>query len=88
MNISGAGLLKYAPNKSNAIKLVEFLLSKDAQKHIVNNTFEYPMIEGVSPHPLVSSMGPKFKQDLETQVSIYATNQAEALEIMTKSGWK
>ena len=88
MNISGAGLLKYAPNKSNAIKLVEFLLSKDAQKHIVNNTFEYPMIEGVSPHPLVSSMGPNFKQDLETQVSIYATNQADALEIMTKSGWK
>merc|ERR1711990_1348485 len=47
MNISGAGLLKYAPNKANAIKLVEFLLSTEAQEHIVNNTFEYPMIAGV-----------------------------------------
>ena len=43
MNISGAGLVKGAPNKINAIKLVEFLLSQEAQNHIVNNTFEYPM---------------------------------------------
>ena len=54
MNISGVGLVKEAPNKENAIKLVEFLLSKEAQEHIVNNTFEYPMIDGVSPHPPVS----------------------------------
>ena len=38
MNISGAGLVKGAPNKANAIKLVEFLLSEEAQNHIVNNT--------------------------------------------------
>ena len=57
MNISGAGLVKGAPNKANAIKLVEFLLSEEAQNHIVNNTFEYPMIAGVSPHPLVVNMG-------------------------------
>ena len=34
MNISCAGLVKGAPNKSNAIKLVEFLLSKEAQESI------------------------------------------------------
>jgi len=45
MNISGGGVLKHAPNKANAIKLLEFLLTKEAQEHIVNNTFEYPMIE-------------------------------------------
>ena len=33
MNISGVGLVKGAPNKENAIKLVEFLLSKEAQEH-------------------------------------------------------
>ena len=47
MNISGGGVLKNAPNPENAKKLLEFLLTKEAQKHIVNNTFEYPMIEGV-----------------------------------------
>jgi len=88
MNISGAGLLKYAPNKANAIKLVEFLLSEEAQEHIVNNTFEYPMIVGVSPHPLVVAMGLDFKQDLNTKVSSYGAKQADALEVMMAAGWK
>ena len=88
MNISGAGLLKHAPNKANAIKLIEFLLSTEAQEHIVNNTFEYPMIAGVSPHPLVVAMGLDFKQDLNTKVSSYGAKQADALEVMTAAGWK
>ena len=88
MNISGAGLVKGAPNKGNAIKLVEFLLSKEAQEHIVNNTFEYPMIAGVSPHPLVVNMGLDFKQDLKTKVVNYGKRQADALEAMTSAGWK
>ena len=88
MNISGAGLVKGAPNKKNAIKLVEFLLSTEAQEHIVNNTFEYPMIEGVSPHPLVVNMGLDFKQDLKTKVVNYGKKQADALEVMLAAGWK
>ena len=83
-----AGLVKGAPNKANAIKLVEFLLSEDAQNHIVNNTFEYPMIKGVSPHPLVVNMGLDFKQDLKTKVVNYGKKQADALEVMTAAGWK
>ena len=88
MNISCAGLVKGAPNKSNAIKLVEFLLSKEAQEHIVNNTFEYPMIAGVSPHELVVNMGLDFKQDLTTKVVNYGKNQAAAVTAMTGAGWK
>jgi len=88
MNISCAGLVKGAPNKANAISLVEFLLSTEAQEHIVNNTFEYPMIEGVSPHPLVVNMGLDFKQDLKTKVVNYGTKQADALEVMLAAGWK
>ena len=88
MNISGAGLVKGAPNKTNAIKLVEFMLSEEAQNHIVNNTFEYPMIAGVSPHPLVVNMGLDFKQDMKTKVGSYGKRQADALEVMTAAGWK
>ena len=88
MNISGAGLVKSSPNKANAIKLVEFLLSKEAQEHIVNNTFEYPMISGVSPHPLVVNMGLDFKQDLKTKVVNYGKKQADALKVMTAAGWE
>ena len=68
--------------------MVEFLLSTEAQEHIVNNTFEYPMIAGVSPHPLVVSMGLDFKQDLKTKVSSYGAKQADALQVMTEAGWQ
>ena len=88
MNISGAGVLTYSPNKDNAIQLIEFLLTKEAQEHIVNNTFEYPMIKGVKPHDLVVEMGLVFKQDLETKASSYEAKQADALEIMLAAGWK
>ena len=53
MNISCAALVKGAPNKANAIALVDYLLSAEAQEHFTNNTFEFPMIAGVSPSPLV-----------------------------------
>ena len=88
MNISGGGVLKHAPNPENAKKLLEFLLTKEAQEHIVNNTFEYPMIEGVEPHDLVKQMGIGFKQDLNTKVVNYEKNQAIALECMLLAKWK
>ena len=88
MNISGAGMLKHAPNKSNAVKLVEFLLSAEAQNHIVNNTFEYPMISGVSANDLVPGKDMSFKQDNKTSVKTYGAKQADALEVMLAAGWK
>ena len=88
MNISGGGVLKNSPNPENAKKLLEFLLTKEAQEHIVNNTFEYPMIDGVEPHDLVKKMGLGFKQDLNTKVVNYEKNQAIALECMLGAKWK
>ena len=89
MNISCAALVKGAPNKDNAIKLVEFLLTPESQEHFVNNTFEFPMIGGVSANPLVvNNIGLDFKQDLKTKVSSYGAKQADALEVMTAAGWK
>ena len=88
MNISGGGVLKNSPNPDNAKKLLEFLLTKEAQEHIVNNTFEYPMIDGVEPHDLVKPMGLGFKQDLNTKVVNYEKNQAIALECMLGAKWK
>ena len=87
INISGGGVLKYSKNKDNAIQLLEFLLSEKAQKHIVNNTFEYPIIENIKPHKLIEEMGLDFKQD-KTKVSSFGKQQAEALKIMTEAGWK
>ena len=89
MNVSCAALVKGAPNKTNAIKLVEFLLTPQSQEHFTNNTFEFPMINGVSPSPLVvNNLGLDFKQDMKTKLASYGKNQAAAVEIMTAAGWK
>ena len=88
MNISCAALVKGAPNKANAIALVDYLLSPEAQEHFTNNTFEFPMIAGVSPSPLVvNNLGLDFKQDLKTKVSNYGKLQAKALKVMNEAGW-
>ena len=89
MNVSCAALVKGAPNKANAVKLVEFLLTPDSQEHFTNNTFEFPMIDGVSPSPLVvNNLGLGFKQDMKTKLASYGKNQAAAVEVMTAAGWK
>ena len=89
MNISCAALVKGAPNKANAIALVDYLLSPEAQEHFTNNTFEFPMIDGVSPSPLVvNNLGLDFKQDMKTKLASYGKNQAAAVEVMTAAGWK
>ena len=89
MNVSCAALVKGAPNKANAIALVEYLLTPEAQEHFTNNTFEFPMIDGVSPSPLVvNNLGLDFKQDMKTKLASYGKNQAAAVEVMTAAGWK
>ena len=89
MNVSCAALVKGAPNKANAVKLVEFLLTPESQEHFTNNTFEFPMIDNVSANPLVvNNIGLDFKQDLKTKVSSYGAKQADPLEVMTAAGWK
>ena len=87
INISGGGILKNSPNPENARRLLEFLLTKEAQTHIVQNTFEYSILDNVEPHELIKKMG-EFKQDLNTPVKNYIKYQSDAFEIMLKAGWK
>ena len=64
MNISGAGVVKSAPNKANAIKFLEFLASDEAQSTFPSATYEYPAASDVEWSPLQKSWG-KFKADKE-----------------------
>ena len=43
VNVSGVGVAKYAPNKANAIKLMEFLSTKEAQALFASANFEFPV---------------------------------------------
>jgi iron(III) transport system substrate-binding protein len=57
VNISGIALAKYSPNKENAIKLMEFLSSPDAQKIYALANFEYPIAPNTEPAELVKNWG-------------------------------
>ena len=86
VNISGGGILKHSPNKDNAEKFLEFLLTKEAQEHIVNNSFEYPVIDTISPHAIIEGFG-DFKMD-NTSVADFGKYNPEAVKLMDRAGWK
>ena len=87
INVSGAGLMKNAPNANNAVKFIEFLLSEEAQSHIVNNTYEFPMLEVVAPSDLIAQFGSGFKED-QTSVTSYGEFNPEAVKLMDRVGWQ
>ncbi len=63
VNISGMALAKYAPNRDNAQKLMEFLTRDKAQQMYAEVNYEYPVKDGVERSELVKSWG-DFKADM------------------------
>ncbi|WP_346907630.1 Fe(3+) ABC transporter substrate-binding protein [uncultured Roseibium sp.] len=57
VNLSGVVLMKHAPNKDNALKLIEFLTSHDAQEIYAETNFEYPVTPGVAVSDRVKAWG-------------------------------
>ncbi|MBW4445065.1 MAG: Fe(3+) ABC transporter substrate-binding protein [Plectolyngbya sp. WJT66-NPBG17] len=86
INISGGGVLKTAPNKAAAIQFLEYLASKEAQQIFAASNNEYPAIEGVEVDSVLASYG-KFKQD-NLNAATYGRNNAKALQLMDRAGWK
>ena len=51
VNVSGAGVVSSSTNREAAQRFVEYLLGTEAQKYFVTETWEYPLVAGVSPDP-------------------------------------
>lgn len=58
VNVSGVAMTANAPNKDNALRLMEFLASPEAQRLYAEANGEYPVVEGVPTSPVVESWGP------------------------------
>lgn len=86
INVSGAGVTKYAPNKENAIKLLEFLSGEEAQSLLADINFEYPVNPNVEHSPLLKNWG-DFRSDDINLYKLGAKNQ-EAVMIFDRVGWK
>ena len=84
VNISAGGVAKYASNKEEAIKLLEFLASPRGSKGIAAPTFEHPLKE-VNQNPIVRDFG-EFIPD-EVSVEDLGDNNSLAIKMMRDAGW-
>ena len=62
INISGIGVTKHAPNKANAVKFMEYLVSKEVQEIFAKTNYEYPVNAAANTSELLTSWG-DFKED-------------------------
>jgi len=84
VNISAGGVAKYAKNKAEAVKLLEFLASPEGSKGIASPTFEHPLKE-VNQNQIVKNFG-EFTPDKVTVQQLGEYN-SKAIKLMRESGW-
>jgi iron(III) transport system substrate-binding protein len=86
INVSGGGVTKYASNKENAIKYLEFLLSEKAQKLYADANHEYPVNKTVKIDSVLQNFG-EFKAD-QIGLDKVGANTPAAIRLMDKVGWR
>ena len=58
VNLSGASVARHAPHRAEAVRLLEYLVSDEAQKLYAEANFEFPVKAGAPVHPLIAALGP------------------------------
>jgi iron(III) transport system substrate-binding protein len=58
VNLSAVVLARYAPNKANAMKLMEWLVGEEAQHIYADMNYEYPVRPGIAINPTIAAYGP------------------------------
>ena len=86
VNVSGAGVTTHAKNRKNAIKLIEYLSSVEAQNYFADASFEYPVNPKVEPASLLARWG-TFKAD-DIGVASAGEFQAAAVRLADRVGYK
>jgi len=87
INISGAGVLKNAPHRENAIKFLEYLASDPAQAYFANGNNEWPAVKGaVVKNAELESLG-TFKAD-PLPIATLGKNTPVAQKLLDRAGWK
>jgi iron(III) transport system substrate-binding protein len=82
VNISGVALTKSAPNKAEALQLIEYLVGPEAQSIYASVNNEYPVSPAVPPSDIVKSFG-TLKPDA-VPLDAIAKYRAKASEIMDR----
>ncbi|MDH4390545.1 MAG: extracellular solute-binding protein [Aquabacterium sp.] len=87
VNVSGAGVLKNAPNKANAVRFMEYLASNEAQAYFADGNNEWPVVKGsVAANPTLVAMG-TFRPDA-LPIGDLAKTTVAAQKVFDRAGWK
>ena len=81
INISGAAVAKYAPNKTQAVQLLEFLVSPKAQQIYAQSNYEYPVRKCVSVDPIIAQSIGSITPDTTPLMEIVRSRQKASLLI-------
>ncbi|GAP95520.1 ferric iron ABC transporter, iron-binding protein [Leptolyngbya sp. NIES-2104] len=87
VNISGGGVVRTAPNRDAAVQFLEYLASPEAQAIFAASNNEYPAVKGAKVDEVLLSYGKTFKED-PLNAAVFGKNNADALKLMDRAGWK
>ncbi|MCC7346458.1 MAG: extracellular solute-binding protein, partial [Variibacter sp.] len=85
VNVSGVVLAKHAPNKANALRLIEWLVSEQAQQIYADINYEYPVRPGIAANPTIAGYG-ALKADT-TPMATIAKHKKAAANLVDKVGF-
>jgi iron(III) transport system substrate-binding protein len=87
VNVSGGGVLRYAPHRENAIRFLEYLASDSAQVYFADGNNEWPAVKGVGVRNAALEQMGTFKAD-PLPIATLGRNAASAQKIVDRAGWK
>jgi len=85
VNISGAGVTVHAPNRDNAIRFLEYLVSDEAQTLLADGNNEFPIVPGVEINGPVAPFTDFLSSGVN--VSVYGLNAGEATNAFDRVGF-
>jgi iron(III) transport system substrate-binding protein len=87
VNIAGAGVLKNAPHRENAVRFLEYLAGDQAQAYFANGNNEWPAVKGaVATNRELESLG-VFKAD-PLPIATLGKSTPAAQKLLDRAGWK
>jgi iron(III) transport system substrate-binding protein len=87
INVSGAGVLKYAPHREAAVQFLEYLSGDEAQAYFADGNNEWPVVKSVKvANPALTAMG-AFKADA-LPIGELSKTTVQAQKVFDRAGWK
>jgi iron(III) transport system substrate-binding protein len=86
VNVSGIGIVQGARHANEALQLIAFLTSAEAQKQFAATNYEYPIHPDVQPSQLLQSWG-TFREQ-QVGVDVLGEKNGDATKRMIEAGWK